>query len=72
MEIEQMKERVSFLESELGGLKTQLCAYVPVITSLGDDIASLEQNAILHTKLFVAGNRETEVLFFCLFENIKC
>lgn len=60
MEIEQMKERVSFLESELGGLKTQLCAYVPVITSLGDDIASLEQNAILHTKLFVAGNRETE------------
>ncbi|KAF3944235.1 hypothetical protein CMV_029275 [Castanea mollissima] len=60
MEIAQMKERVSFLESEIGGLKAQLSAYVPVIASLGDDIASLEQNALLHTKLSVAQNLETQ------------
>ena len=73
MEIAQMKERVSFLESEIGGLKAQLSAYVPVIASLGDDIASLEQNALLHTKLSVARNLETQVLFFIFLKtSCKC
>ena len=71
MEIAQMKERVSFLESEIGGLKAQLSAYLPVIASLGDDIASLEQNALLHTKLSVARNLETQVLFF-IFLKTSC
>ncbi|KAG6668800.1 hypothetical protein I3843_01G189900 [Carya illinoinensis] len=57
-EIKQMKEKVSFLESENGGVKAQLSAYVPVIASLRDDIASLEHNSPLHTKPSMAGNRE--------------
>lgn len=66
LEMEQMKERVSFLESEIREAKTQLSAYVPVIASLRDDIASLEHNALLHTKLFVAVNPEEKVVFFPL------
>jgi chromosome segregation ATPase len=62
MEIEQMKERFSFLESEIGGLKAQLSAYVPIIASLGDDIASLEHNALLHKSM--EGNLEEKVVFF--------
>ncbi|KAJ8765843.1 hypothetical protein K2173_015808 [Erythroxylum novogranatense] len=55
-EIQQMKTRFSFLESELGGLKDQLSAYGPVIASLRENVDSLEQNALLHKKLFAAGN----------------
>ncbi|KAF5452788.1 hypothetical protein F2P56_027753 [Juglans regia] len=60
MEIERMKERVNFLESELGGVKAQLSAYVPAIASLGNDIASLEHNALIHYKPFAAGNQEKD------------
>ncbi|KAJ7979995.1 protein NETWORKED 1A-like [Quillaja saponaria] len=50
MEIEQMRESVSFLESEMGGLKGQLSAYIPVIASLKEDLTSLEHNALLWAK----------------------
>ncbi|RVW44179.1 Protein NETWORKED 1A [Vitis vinifera] len=54
----KMRERVSFLESEIGGLKVQLSAYGPIIVSLRDNIASLEHNALFQTKLQVADNQK--------------
>ncbi|QCE08304.1 Protein Networked NET [Vigna unguiculata] len=50
MEIKQMTERVSQLEGEVGGLKGQLSAYTPAISSLKEDFASLEQTALLRIK----------------------
>ncbi|ESW15293.1 hypothetical protein PHAVU_007G060600 [Phaseolus vulgaris] len=50
MEIKQMTERVSLLESEVGGLKGKLSAYTPVISSLKEDFASLEHTALLRIK----------------------
>ncbi|GAB2220079.1 hypothetical protein Drorol1_Dr00007722 [Drosera rotundifolia] len=50
-EIEQMKDIVRTLESQVEVLKTQLAAYNPIIVSLKDNIASLEENAALHKKL---------------------
>ncbi|XP_059632483.1 protein NETWORKED 1B-like [Cornus florida] len=61
VEIEHMKERVSFMESEIGGLKAQLFAYAPLIVSLRDDITSFEQNTLSRVNLIAAGNQETEV-----------
>ncbi|XWS08934.1 hypothetical protein CRYUN_Cryun40dG0042900 [Craigia yunnanensis] len=56
VQIGQMKEKAEFLESEIGGLKVQMSAYVPVIASLKDSITSLEHNAHLQPKLFVPSN----------------
>ncbi|CBI26294.3 unnamed protein product, partial [Vitis vinifera] len=58
IKIQQMRERVSFLESEIGGLKAQLSAYGPIIVSLRDNIASLEHNALFRSKLQVADNQK--------------
>ncbi|THG07248.1 hypothetical protein TEA_023761 [Camellia sinensis var. sinensis] len=58
VEIEQMKERVSFMETEIGGLKDQLFAYAPTINSLRDNIASLEHNVLSLPELNVADNQE--------------
>ncbi|XVE81658.1 hypothetical protein DITRI_Ditri15bG0082700 [Diplodiscus trichospermus] len=49
-EIAQMKEKVEFLESEIGGLKIQMSSYFPVIASLKDSITSLERNSRLQPK----------------------
>ncbi|GMI95977.1 Networked 1A [Hibiscus trionum] len=57
-QIGQMKERVEFLESEIGGLKVQMSAYVPVIASLRDGITSLEHNALIQPKLYVPNDDE--------------
>ncbi|PKI78926.1 hypothetical protein CRG98_000699 [Punica granatum] len=57
-EIEHMKERVGFLEREIGGLKSQLSAYIPVISSLRDDMPSLKQNALLWRQLCAEGKLE--------------
>ncbi|KAI7989204.1 Protein NETWORKED 1A [Camellia lanceoleosa] len=57
VEIEQMKERVSFMETEIGGLKAQLFAYAPAIDSLRDNIASLEHNVLSPPELNVADNQ---------------
>ncbi|PPD67267.1 hypothetical protein GOBAR_DD35859 [Gossypium barbadense] len=57
-QIGQMKERVEFLESEIGGLKVSMSAYVPVIASLKDSIISLEQIALLQPKLCVPNGDE--------------
>lgn len=58
LEIEEMKERESFKESEIQGLKAQLLAYDPVIVSLKDDVASLEHNILSLTKVIAADNRK--------------
>ncbi|XP_027193464.1 protein NETWORKED 1A-like [Cicer arietinum] len=50
LEIEHMRERVSLLESEIRGLKGKLSAYVPVVSSLKEDFASLEHISFLWTK----------------------
>ncbi|KAI7989859.1 Protein NETWORKED 1D [Camellia lanceoleosa] len=56
MDIEKMKERISTLEGENGGLKTQLAAYVPAINALKDCILSLENHTGLHRKLQQSNN----------------
>ncbi|CAL5337629.1 unnamed protein product [Camellia sinensis] len=58
VEIEQMKERVSFMEMEIGGLKARLFAYAPVIDSLSNNIASFEHNILSQPQLNVANNPE--------------
>ncbi|CAL5413371.1 unnamed protein product [Camellia sinensis] len=58
VEIEQMKERVSFMETEIGGLKARLFAYAPAIDSLRDNIASLEHNILSPPELDIADNQE--------------
>ncbi|XP_020237700.1 protein NETWORKED 1A [Cajanus cajan] len=72
LEIKQMTERVGLLESELGGLKGQLSAYTPVISSLKEDFASLEHTALLRmNKKTVVCNQEEKdaVMETCLQEN---
>ncbi|KAL7226588.1 hypothetical protein ACSBR1_021644 [Camellia fascicularis] len=56
MDIEKMKERISTLEGENGGLKTQLAANVPAINALKDCILSLENHTCLHRKLQQSNN----------------
>ncbi|PQP98109.1 protein NETWORKED 1A-like [Prunus yedoensis var. nudiflora] len=58
VEVEQMKERVSSLEGEVGGLMAQLSAYVPVVASLRENVASLQHSAVLRTKLLVESNQQ--------------
>ncbi|KAG2375496.1 Protein NETWORKED [Vigna angularis] len=56
--IEQMIERISLLENENRGMKGQLSAYTPTVTSLKEDFASLEHTYLLCTKnSFAVGNR---------------
>lgn len=57
MEIDQLKERVSNLDNENGGLKGQLAAAIPVVISLRDYVGSLE-----HTIFNKAQSIETKVL----------
>lgn len=63
VEIEQMRERISVLESEVGGLTAQLSAYAPAIASLRENVVSLQHNAHLR-KLFVENNQQHKVMFF--------
>ncbi|XP_022956234.1 protein NETWORKED 1B-like isoform X1 [Cucurbita moschata] len=42
MEIEKLRERVSFLEIEVGEMEAQLCAYKPAIAALREDVESLK------------------------------
>ena len=56
MEIEQIQSKVKFLESHVRKLETKLSAYVPVVASLKENVASLEHNARLKTKLLEASN----------------
>ncbi|KAL6970449.1 hypothetical protein U1Q18_030149 [Sarracenia purpurea var. burkii] len=58
VEIEQMRERVKFTETEIGGLKAQLFAYGPIIESLKDTVASLEHNILSQPELTVADNQQ--------------
>jgi chromosome segregation ATPase len=63
IEIEKMKERFGKLESEIQRMKAHLSAYVPVITSLRENIEYLEHNVLLQT------SRGQKVLFFLFLEN---
>ncbi|KAK2647078.1 hypothetical protein Ddye_022273 [Dipteronia dyeriana] len=58
VEMVQMKEKVGFLEGEIGQLKAQLSSYVPAIASLRDNIASLEHNVRHHELHCLADNGE--------------
>ncbi|CAK8539177.1 unnamed protein product [Lathyrus sativus] len=49
LENEHMRERISLLENEIGGLKGKLSSYVPVVSSLKEDFASLEHISLLWT-----------------------
>ncbi|KAL6503475.1 hypothetical protein OROGR_025398 [Orobanche gracilis] len=60
-EIERMKEKICLMENEVSGFKSQLRAYDAVIASLRDDIATIEQNALLHIKLKAPHCQETEL-----------
>lgn len=62
MEIEKMKENMSVLEREIGGLKADLSAYAPLIVSIRDDIASLEHNALSRAKIIdIQESKDMEV-----------
>ncbi|KAF5741911.1 putative Kinase interacting (KIP1-like) family protein [Tripterygium wilfordii] len=60
MEIDQLKETVSTMESENEGLKAQLASYYPVVISLRDDVTSLENHTLSRTKLHEAVNEEAK------------
>lgn len=62
LEIEEMKGKLSLMENEIEVLNAQLSAYAPVIASLRDDVASLERNALLQTKLRVPEAMEPKVM----------
>ncbi|KAK3193732.1 hypothetical protein Dsin_025042 [Dipteronia sinensis] len=47
-EIDHLKERVSTLAGENGGLKAQLAAAIPAVISLRDYIRSLENHTVFH------------------------
>ncbi|GMQ04982.1 hypothetical protein CsSME_00050201 [Camellia sinensis var. sinensis] len=72
VEIEQMKERVSFMETEIGGLKAQLFAYAPAIDSLRDTIASLEHNVLSPPELNVADNQEQKDVELVHYHEKRC
>ncbi|KAM6566312.1 hypothetical protein CsatA_025440 [Cannabis sativa] len=57
LEIDQIKTKVNFLESQVGCLEAKLTAYVPAIASLRENVTSLEHSAQLKTKLLAVGNR---------------
>ncbi|XP_044500163.1 protein NETWORKED 1A-like [Mangifera indica] len=58
LETQQMKERVGFLESEIGELKSQLSSYVPLIASLKDNVTSLEHIVFRQKKNCLASYKE--------------
>ncbi|XP_060180552.1 protein NETWORKED 1B [Lycium barbarum] len=60
LEIQQMKGKMISKESEIGELKSQLHSYAPVISSLRDDIVSLEQNALRLMKLNLTRSQESK------------
>ncbi|KAF5936624.1 hypothetical protein HYC85_024130 [Camellia sinensis] len=72
VEIEQMKERVSFMETKIGGLKAQLFAYAPAIDSLRDSIASLEHNVLSPPELNVADNQEQKDVELVHYHEKRC
>ncbi|KAG6393097.1 hypothetical protein SASPL_147327 [Salvia splendens] len=59
-EIEEMKQKVCLMESEINGLKSQLSAYDPVIASLRDDVTLIEHNVLLRSNYKAAHSQETE------------
>lgn len=61
-EIEQMKERVVLLGREIGELKSQLAAYIPIISSLQNDMPSVKENSLLLRQLYAEGNLEKKVI----------
>lgn len=69
-EIEQIKARVNYLEAQIGGLEVQLSAYVPVVASLRENVASLEHNALLRNKLLAASKQYQKVIILPLRSNI--
>ncbi|XVE73085.1 hypothetical protein DITRI_Ditri11bG0089300 [Diplodiscus trichospermus] len=60
MEVEELERTVRTLESENGGLKAQLAAYVPAVVSLMDSVTSLESRTLLHPKLPTDYNKEVK------------
>ncbi|CAL5404373.1 unnamed protein product [Camellia sinensis] len=72
VETEQMKERVSFMETKIGGLKAQLLAYAPAIDSLRDNIASLEHNVLSPLELNVADNQEQNDVELVHYHEKRC
>ncbi|GFY85040.1 kinase interacting (KIP1-like) family protein [Actinidia rufa] len=71
-EIEQMKERVSFMVTEIGDLKSQLIAYASVKGSLKDNIASLEHNILSQPELNIADNQERKDVDLVIHPHEKC
>lgn len=64
MEIEQLRERVSFLETEIGEMEAQLSAYKPAIASLREDVESLKHIVLPRTRDICRGFMGEEVKLF--------
>jgi chromosome segregation ATPase len=71
LENEHMRERVGFLESEIGGLKEQLSAYDPIVSSLKEEFASLERISFLWTNRNSSVGKRAQKVAFC-FNLIFC
>jgi chromosome segregation ATPase len=76
MEIEFLKERVSTLEGEKGGLQAQLAAYTPAVISVKNCISSLEKHTLFHCGPLTIEDEKAKVisiysarLKFQLFQN---
>ncbi|KAF6138080.1 hypothetical protein GIB67_033494 [Kingdonia uniflora] len=50
-EIEQLKERLVFLEGENEGMKSTLAAYFPAVNCLKENIQSLEEHVLSHIEV---------------------
>ncbi|KAK9984254.1 hypothetical protein SO802_033779 [Lithocarpus litseifolius] len=58
MKIELLKDRISTLEFENGGLQAQLAAYTPAVISFKNCISSLEKHTLFNYKPLTVENEE--------------
>ncbi|KAL4602923.1 hypothetical protein ACB092_10G088400 [Castanea dentata] len=58
MKIELLKDRISTLEFENGGLQAQLAAYTPAVISFKNCISSLEKHTLFNYKPLAVENEE--------------
>ncbi|KAF5184063.1 Kip1-like [Thalictrum thalictroides] len=60
-DVEQLKERLHWLELENGEVKSELAAYLPVLVSLRDNVTSLEEHIYPQAESFVVDDQKTKV-----------
>ncbi|KAL6008066.1 hypothetical protein ACLOJK_033572 [Asimina triloba] len=59
-DLEDLKEKMSLLEKENGGMRSELTAYRPLISCLNDGVTSLESHILSLRKNYTDGSQETQ------------